>query len=206
MNKNGIVIFGAGQFGGYLLEIINKTKEYRFLGFVDKIKKSKVICNDKYFEENIETKFKNVSVLIGVQDQNLRNKIINFIERYNINTPNIIDNSVISAKSCKIGKGNVIGTNTVISNKVKIGNYNLIGTSVNILHNTKIYNNVIISGGTNVGANVRIHNNVFAGVGTTIASGKIEIKRNSFVCAGSVVLKTVKSYSKVIGNPAREIL
>ncbi len=206
MNSNEIIIFGAGQFGNYLLDILNQTEEYKFIGFVDNIKKSKVICNDDYFEKNIKNKFKNVSVLIGVYDQKIRYKIINYIEKYNLKAPNLIDKSVVSSKSMKIGKGNVIGTNTTVSNKVNIGNYNLIGTGVNILHNSKIHNNVIISGGSNIGANVQIYDNVFTGVGTTIASGKIKIKENSFVCAGTVVLNSIESNSKVIGNPARKIL
>ena len=110
------------------------------------------------------------------------------------------------SKSLRVGKGNVIGTNTTLSTKVNIGNYNLIGTGVNILHNSKIHNNVIISGGSNIGANVQIYDNVFTGVGTTVASGKIKIKENSFVCAGSVVLNSIDSNSKVLGNPARKIL
>ena len=41
--------------------------------------------------------------------------------------------------------------------------------------------------------------------GVTFAAKKIKIKKNSFICSGSVVLNTVEARSKMIGNPAKSI-
>lgn len=206
MNKKKIIIFGAGQFGHYVLDIINRNKEYDFLGFIDKAKKKYVIGNDNYFKKNINKKFKNVEIIIAIFEKKLRKKIINLVEKYKLPTPNLIDKTSIVSDSIIIGTGNIIGTNSVISNGVKIGSYNLIGTSVNLLHNCKLGNNNIIAGGTNIGANVIVQNDVFMGVGSVIASGNIRIKENSYICAGSVVLRNLEKGSKVLGNPAKKII
>ena len=91
-------------------------------------------------------------------------------------------------------------------NDVKIGKFNIIGTSVKILHNSAIGNNCVIGGGSIIGANVILNDDIFVGIGSTFCSKKIVIGSKSFICAGAVVLKNIKKNSKIIGNPAREIL
>ena len=95
--------------------------------------------------------------------------------------------------------------NSVILNKAKINKFCIVGTSVTILHDTTIGENCVIGGGTLIGANNTFENNIFVGVGSVFASRKINIGKNSFVSSGSVVLNSIKKYSKVIGNPAKVI-
>ena len=73
------------------------------------------------------------------------------------------------------------------------------------MHNVRVENNCIIGGGTTIGSNVHIQKNVLVGVGVTFAAEKIKIKENSIICSGSVVLNTIETPSKMIGNPAKAI-
>ena len=105
----------------------------------------------------------------------------------------------------KIGNGTVITNHTMVLNNTKIGKFCIIGSGNKILHHVNISDNCIIGGGTVIGSNAKIKENVFIGVGSVLASRKIIIGKNSFICSGSAVFKSMKSSSKAIGNPARII-
>lgn len=208
--KNDLVIIGDGQFAKLVFEIINRTKDYRSAAFIGKQNKKlfglKVYPFD--FLSKIKKKYKYYVLAIG--DIFLRKKLISSLRKNGFNSlnfPVIVDPSSILINGLKnIQSGTIILPNTVVLNDVKIGRFNIIGTSVKVLHNSVIGNNCVIGGGSIIGANVILRNDIFVGVGSTFCSKKIKISEKSFICAGSVVLKNVKKNSKIIGNPAREIL
>ncbi len=124
-----------------------------------------------------------------------------------------ISKNVSIGKNCNfgqnifIGEGVVIGDNVKIQNNVSvysgvsIRNNVFIGPSVvftNILtprsfiNSKKKYKKTIVDTGATLGAN------------STILCG-IKIGKYSLIGAGSVCLKSVIPFSKVVGNPAREI-
>ena len=206
MKKNNILIFGAGQLGKLILKIILKQNLYNVIGFVDK--KSSLlgkkilgykIYSEKYFKENFKP-IKNYVVAVG--DINLRKKIILKISGNRINFPLIIDPDSKIDSEVKIEEGTIVSSSSTILCNTKIGKHCIIGTGVTILHDVTISENCIIGGGTTIGANNKFEKNILVGVGSVFASNKKVIGANSVVCAGTVVLKSIKKNSKVIGNPS----
>lgn len=206
--KQKILIVGAGQLGELVSNIIVRQNKYSILGFIDKKKNNKKINGYKILGDDFFLKKnKNIckNIVIAIADIKLRFKIFQKLSELNFRFPNIIDPSAFIDKNVSLNKGITICMNSVILNRTMIDTLSIIGTSVNILHDVKIGKNCVIGGGSVIGANIECKNNVFIGVGSVFPSSKIIIGNNSFVSSGSVVLRSIKNNSKVIGNPARFI-
>ena len=126
---------------------------------------------------------------------------------------------------CHVSKGAKIGSNVVIGQNVFVGNNVVIGDGCKIQNNVSIYSGVTLEKDVFIGpsvvftnvnfprANLDQKNNflktnvkkgVSIGANSTIICG-ITLEENSFVGAGSVVKKNVKSNSLVYGVPAKHI-
>ena len=119
--------------------------------------------------------------------------------------------------NCKIGEDCSLGQNVVISPDVILGN------NVKIQNNVSVYTGVICEDDVFLGPSM-VFTNVInprsavsrkneykqtvvrrgasIGANATIVCG-VEIGKYAFIGAGAVVTKPVKSYSLVVGNPAR---
>jgi UDP-2-acetamido-3-amino-2,3-dideoxy-glucuronate N-acetyltransferase len=121
-------------------------------------------------------------------------------------------------KGCEIGENCNIGQNVVISPQVKLGR------NVKVQNNVSIYTGVICEEDVFLGPSMVFTNIVnprsavirkdqyvttivekgaSIGANSTIVCGH-RIGRYSFIGAGAVVTKDVKSYALVVGNPARQ--
>ncbi len=124
----------------------------------------------------------------------------------------------------QIREGAIIGTNCIISKDTYIDHDVHIGNSVKIQNGVSVYSGVTIEDEAFIGPNVVFTNDYYPravniewqivetivrrgaslGANSTIVCGHT-IGEYSMVGAGSVVVKDVKPYSLVVGNPARHI-
>lgn len=134
-------------------------------------------------------------------------------------------------KTSTFGRGTVLyaPNRMTIGENVYIGKYCSLETDIEIGNDVLLGNNVGLIGKydhdfTCIGKSIKdspwigdpdyqfkgkelkivIENDVWIGYGSIIVSG-VHIGRGAIVAAGSVVLKDVKPYSIVAGNPAKEI-
>lgn len=120
--------------------------------------------------------------------------------------------------NCVIGKNCNIGQNVVVSPQVTLGN------NVRVQNNVSIYTGVICDDDVFLGPSM-VFTNVFnprsaiarkdqyrqtyvekgatIGANATIVCG-IKIGKYAFIGAGAVVIRDVKPYALVVGNPARQ--
>lgn len=124
-----------------------------------------------------------------------------------------ISSNVKIGKNCNIGQNIFIGEGVVIGDNVKIQNNVSVYSGVNIKKDVFIGPSVVF---TNVVAprsfiNVKkkyqktiVDKGATLGANSTILCG-IKIGKYSLVGAGTVCLKSVSSFTKVVGNPSREI-
>ncbi len=121
--------------------------------------------------------------------------------------------------NCKIGEGCNIGQNVVVSPQV------ILGKNVKVQNNVSIYTGVICEDDVFLGPSM-VFTNVInprsavnrkeeymltvvkkgasIGANATIVCGN-DIGEFSFIGAGAVVVKEVKPYSLVVGNPSKQI-
>jgi len=119
----------------------------------------------------------------------------------------------IIGENCNIGQNVVISPEVVLGNNVKIQNNVSIYTGVScdddvFLGPSCVFTNVINprSAVNRRGSYLKTHVGKGASIGAnaTIVCGH-DIGAFAFIGAGAVVTKTVKPYSLVVGNPARQI-
>ena len=150
---------------------------------------------------------------------------------YFIHNTSIIDQNVKIGSGTKIWHWCHVSKNAKIGKNCKLGQNVFIGEGVIIGDNVKIQNNVSVYSGVNIKKNVFIGPSVVftnileprsfisqkkkyvktiidegasLGANSTIICG-IKIGKFSLVGAGTVCVKSVKSYTKVVGNPAKII-
>lgn len=124
----------------------------------------------------------------------------------------IMEGAVIG-ENCNMGQNVVISPGTVIGNRVKIQNNVSVYTGVTLEDDVFLGPSMVFTNIKNPRSEIvrkkdyiatYVRKGATIGANATIIAG-IEIGRYAFIGAGSVVTKSVKPFSIVIGNPAKAI-
>ena len=116
----------------------------------------------------------------------------------------IIHPTAVISKYAKIGNGTCIqpfvsvGPNTIIGNHVQIYAQALIG------HGAKIDDYGYVANNACIGADVHLKEGAYIGTNATTLEF-ITLGKWSITGIGTVVLKDVEDFAKVVGNPAKQI-
>ncbi len=109
--------------------------------------------------------------------------------------------TALVGKSVRIGEGSIICPFTQLSCDIQLGKAVTFGTLSSVGHDVVIGDWCLLSGHCGVGGNAILEEGVFLGGHTTVLPGA-RVGAWSHVGPGSVVLRRVKSRTKVFGNPA----
>lgn len=124
----------------------------------------------------------------------------------------IMEDSIIG-KNCNLGQNVVISPKVKIGDNVKIQNNVSVYTGVDVEKNVFIGPSVVFTNIKNPRAEINrrksyiktlIKEGATLGANSTIVCG-ITLGKYSFIGAGAVVIKDVKDYALVVGNPAKQI-
>lgn len=188
MIKN-IILVGLGGHGKSCMSVIEKLKNIKICGYVDKKKKNsnlKYLGSDKSLK-NIRKKFVNALIGIG-QIKNHKRRLVVFkkLKKLKFNLPAIKSKSSIISHDTKIGEGSIIMEKVFINTNVLIGENCIINSGSIIEHDVIIGDNCHISTGVIINGNVVIEDNTFIGSGTII-NNQTKIKKNSVIPSGSLL-------------------
>ncbi|MGF7141298.1 PglD-related sugar-binding protein [Roseimarinus sediminis] len=205
--------FGNGTVVQSTIEDINKiNKEWELLGFLNDREEEPINgypVLGKIDKQNIDFYLKDPDVyffysLISVKlNYKYISKLLDLEIPENRFATIIHPTSVIS-KYSQIGFGVCIqpfvsvGPNTKIGNHVQIFAQSLIG------HGAKLDNYCYVANNACIGADVHLMEGAYLGTNATTLEF-ITLGKWSVTGIGSVVLKDVEDYAKVVGNPARII-
>jgi acetyltransferase EpsM len=145
-----------------------------------------------------------LNYILGIGDNNMREKAANLILNKSFQLRNVIDSNALISKSANIGLG-VFASKVVLVNAfAKIGNFTILNTGCIIEHECEIGIAAHIAPGVVLAGNVKVGNRTFIGANSVIKQG-IEIGDDVIIGAGSVIIEHVKSNTKLVGNPGRII-
>ena len=147
---------------------------------------------------------KNVSFLLGIGDNKLRQNIANLIESKGKKVETLLHKSANISKSVVIESGSFINKNVVINAFAKVGKNIILNTGCIIEHECVLADGVHIGPGAVLAGNVRIGERTFIGANTVIKQG-IVIGKDVVIGAGTVVITNIPDGKKVVGNPGRII-
>jgi sugar O-acyltransferase (sialic acid O-acetyltransferase NeuD family) len=202
-----LIILGAGGFGIEALEIaetINRTeKKWNIKGFLDpnsdaligKDCKYPILGNDINWIPNNNEVF-----VIGIANPHLKEKIVLQFKNKGAQFETLISPNAVIQNHVIIGEGCVIGT-AWITAYAKIGNY--VHVAGSMIGSGSIGDFSTTTGFANL-TNAKIGKCVFIGSHAVILNN-LTVGDYSYIGAGSIVIKNVKSNTKVFGNPAKKI-
>lgn len=207
-----IILLGSGGHSKSIIDSIERSKEYRVMGFIEKEKTDdtyyrgyKVIGNDSQLLDFYNLGIKNAFIAIGFMGkERIRNKLYNNLSKIGYTIPTIIDATAKVAKDVEIGKGVYIGKGAIVNSNSVIGNMAIINSGAIIEHDVSVGMYTHIASGGVICGGVSIGQNVLIGAGTTVIQG-ITIHDNAIVGAGAVVCQDIESEYLVYGVPAKII-
>jgi sugar O-acyltransferase (sialic acid O-acetyltransferase NeuD family) len=145
------------------------------------------------------------NILITIDDQVLRKKIIMEGKKAYINLINYIHPSSVIFPGVKLHNSIIILANCVIGYNTEIYDGVIINNSCNIDHHNVIEEFVTIDPGVTTAGNVLIKEYACIHTSATLIN-KINIGKNAIVGAGAVVIRDVSDNTTVIGVPAKPLL
>ncbi|MCT6744222.1 acetyltransferase [Riemerella anatipestifer] len=205
-----IAIIGAGGFGQEVFCIwkdllITQQQTFEFIGFFDDdtLVKSNAYGKVLGKVEGLNNIDYSIEVAIAVGKPIHLSTISTLLNNNNISFPNIIHPTAVfyDKENLVLGKGNIFAPNTMLSCNVTIGNFNIFNTRVTIGHDSKIGDFNVLSPNAQISGGVEIGNLNYLGFNCGVIQQK-KIGNNNILGAGSILLRSIKSDSTYIGNPA----
>ena len=187
-NKS-IILYAAGGHSVAVLEVL-KLLNYDVIAYVDKEKKN-WLENINFLEEsNLEKKYKNFSLAIGLggtspSQLKTRLKKLVVLEKLGKKFPILMHPSSIVAKDANIDKGVVIMPGAIIRSKAKIEKYSIINSGSIIEHNTVIKTGCHVAPGAIVLGAASCGSCSMIGSNSVVLQNKI-LADGSFIKAGTV--------------------
>jgi len=206
LDKNGVIIGYSGHSYVVAESFLSCGNS---LNYYTELKKTALNpFNLDYLGLETELNFKgwqmNLTYILGIGDNNLREKVGNLILNKSQLLVNVIDSNSILTKSANMGSGIFVSKGVLVNAFSKINNFAILNTGCIIEHECEVGIAAHIAPGAVLSGNVKVGNRSFIGANSVIKQGVI-IGDDVIIGAGSVIIQNVESNSKIVGNPGRLI-
>ncbi len=203
------IIIGSGQHGRVVQNILNLSKEFHPVLFIDdniEIYKKEInglfvggTINDL---SSIKKEMKIDSAIIAIGSPILRIKISEILKNENIELINAIHPTAVIDPLVKLGCGIVIDAGATLSPDPVIGDLVIINPNTSVNHDNTIGLASHLASGVSLGGDVHIGQRTLLGIGASVIPGAI-IGDDCIIGVGAAIFKNVKDRSIMVGNPAR---
>jgi len=196
-----IILIGAGGQAQSCIDVIQKTKKFKIIGFIDKTinkdnKNFKVLGDEQYLKKLKKNK-PYLHISLGfIKSPFKRIKIFNEFKKLNFKFPILKSPNAYISENSKILDGTIIHHNVVVNFGAEIGFNNIINTSSIIEHGARIGNNCHISTRVTINGDVVVEDNTFIGSGSVIREG-VRIGKDCFIGMGQIITKNISSNSVI---------
>ena len=205
MSDKKVILIG---YSGHAYVVAETALEngLEIIGYSDKEK----LCLDPYslsylgFEKDDDFIGwqKDVSFVLGIGDNTLRQNIANLIEIKGKTVETIIHKTANISKSVVVGNGSFINKNVIVNALAVIGKNVILNTGCIIEHECYLADAVHIAPGAVLAGNVSVGERTFVGANAVIKQGVV-IGKDVVIGAGTVIINNIPDEKKVVGNPGR---
>jgi sugar O-acyltransferase (sialic acid O-acetyltransferase NeuD family) len=206
LDKNLILVGYSGH--GLVLADTAIENNFNIIGYSEKFISKSNPLNLEYLGCEADESFKGwylkADYIIGIGDNDLREKIYNLLIQKDKKTITLINPSSSISNHSEIGNGVFINRNVSINAFASIGNNVILNTGCIIEHECNIADHVHIAPGAVLAGNVIVGERTFIGANSIVKQG-IKIGKDVVVGAGSVVLTDIPDGKRIVGNPNRFI-
>ena len=213
MEKEKIIIIGAGQHARVVLYNIEEQNKYEVVGFLDsddnrieKIFEGKKILGN-YQKENLKELSKKIGTnkfFIGFGNMKYRKKVFDYFINNGWEAVNIIHPNAVVSKNARLGKGILIECGCLITPNPVIGDNVVVNTGSQVNHDNIIENHVYIASGVILSGGIKIAENTLLDDGVIVTLG-CSVGKNSLIGAGAVVTKNIPEGVVAYGSPCKVI-
>ena len=204
-----IIIAGAGGFGlealATIQEINSKKMRWNIKGFINDIPDA--LDGKKCAYSIIGTivdwqPSDNEIFVVGISSPAGKEKVANILKSKGAKFATLISPYALVSPDADFGEGSIVTGGSIVGGEAKIGRFvNIAGSMVG--GGSIIGDYSTTTGYANI-ADACLGQRVFVGSHAVILNN-LKVGDDAFICAGSIVLRNVKTGTKVFGNPARPI-
>ena len=207
-----VLIFGASGHGSVVLDILERSEEFKLVGYVDSfIKKG----TKKYGYEVLGSEFDLLQIIeryriyggiIAVGDNWVRRRLVRLVQRLapEFAFINAVHPSAILGRNVRLGVGTAIMPGVIINSNSSVGDHCILNTRASIGHDGTLSDFSSLAPGVCSGGNLHLGSGAAISLGTSIIEN-IHIGAWSVVGAGSLVLHSIPNGVVAYGSPARII-
>lgn len=193
-----IILLGSGGHAHSVVDSIERTGEYRIIGFLDRedmkgnaYKEYPVLDTDdamkKYFDRGVKTAF----VTVGYMGNgNIRERLYWRLKNIGYTLPNIVDNTAVVSENAKLGEGIFLGKRAVVNAGTEIGNMCILNTGAIVEHDCKIGDFSHVAVGAVLCGEVSVGEKTLIGANATIIQER-KVGSHCIIGAGTVICKDV---------------
>ncbi|OAK67630.1 acetyltransferase [Lederbergia galactosidilytica] len=204
--KEKLLIIGASGHGKVVADIAIKMNKWQTVDFLDDDGniKAPMGLNVIGTTQNVSKYIDEYEIFVGIGNNNIRQKIFNFLVEEGASIPLLIHPDAIIAKQVIVGEGTVIMPGAIINSSSKIGKGCILNTASTIDHDNSIKDFVHISPGVHLAGNVNVGTRSWLGIGS-IVSNNLSITKDCKIGAGAVVVNDITETGTYVGVPARRL-
>ena len=213
MDKEKIVIIGAGQHARVVLYNIEEQNKYEVVGFLDSndnrvgefFEEKEILGN--YQKENLKEFSKKIGTnkfFIGFGNMKYRKKVFDYFINNGWEAVNIIHPNTVVSKNARLGKGILVECGCLITPNPVIGDNVVVNTGSQVNHDNIIENHVYIASGVILSGGIKIAENTLLDDGVIVTLG-CSVGKNSLIGAGAVVTKNIPDGVVAYGSPCKVI-
>ena len=206
MNKENIILIGAGGHALSCIDVIEQENKYNIHGLVglkDEVGKkisgySVIATQDELV--NLSKDFRYAFIAVGqIKSVKLRIDLYESVLNTGFKIPSIISPQSFISRTVQVGEGTIIMNGVILNSGVRIGNNCIINSKALIEHGTQVADHCHISTGAILNGDCVVESKSFVGSGAIVKHG-ITIKTSSFVNMGQIVTKNFDNLNNMTGE------
>lgn len=155
------------------------------------------------FEGELDS-FEGKKLLLGMGDNNIRQRIYLELKGKGASFPVLLDGSAFVSDKAQLGSGTFVARGATINVLSGIGFGCIVNTGACVDHECQLGDFVHVAPNAVLCGGVKVGSRTFIGANSVVKEG-IEIGDDVVIGAGSVVLVDVPSGQKIVGNPGKEM-